>query len=42
MAIIISTLGHVNKGQVECKMSTIVHPRVVGIQNWVKFDPRSC
>ena len=25
-----------------CKMSTLVHSRRGGGQNWVKFGPRSC
>ena len=37
-----STLGHAMKGQVLCKMSTIVHSMGVGGQNRVKFGPRSC
>ena len=31
-----------NKGHVLCKMSTIVHSRGVGGQNWAEFGPRSC
>ena len=32
-----------DKGKVvSCKMSTIVHARGIGGQNWVKFGPRSC
>ena len=36
-----STLGHVCKGQVVCKMYTIFHSRERGGQNWVKFGPRT-
>ena len=35
-------LGHVTKGRyVSCKMFTIVHSRMEGGQNWIKFSPRS-
>ena len=37
-----STLGHVRKEQVLCKMSAIVQYRGLGDQNWVKLDTRSC
>ena len=32
---------HVDKGG-GCKMSTLVHSRGGGGQNWSKFGPRSC
>ena len=36
-----STLDHMNKGYVVCKMSIIVHSRGVDGQNWVKFGLHS-
>jgi hypothetical protein len=32
----------VDKGGGVCKMSTLVHSRGGGGQNWSKFGPRSC